>query len=414
MSGRGRQHANCKKIKTKLLTVLLGVFALFILNNVICLIFFQDGKTFAKIITITISFLILCLIFLFARFIIRDYLIPLRTLELYLNSIEGGNRPKPLPTELIYRDDRLGVLAKHIYDLLDIKVKEENQDRSENHNILKSISPNMEELHKNIDNIAATSEELSAMMEETSALSTDIAATSLEIAGVVQEFSEKAQMGYKTSEDIKLSAEETLQNVSEAQEKTHLLFNDTKINLEKAIEDSKVADQISILSKSITDIISQTNLLALNASIEASRAGEYGRGFSVVAEEIRKLAEQSKSNIEQIDQVTEKIKDVVINLSTYASEILRFMSEDVNSDYNFMKQVAEKYRDDSISINELFINFSTSSDELLSSIGDLLANLDNIVVASNDGAEGVNDIAVQISDMIKASNDILTQIQNLL
>ena len=105
---------------------------------------------------------------------------------------------------------------------------------------------------------------------------------------------------------------------------------------------------------------------------------------SVVDEEIRKLAEQSKNNIAQIDEVTERVKEVVNNLAKYGSMLLQFMSEDVNSDYNFMKDVANKYKEDSLTINNLFLDFSTSSNELLNSISGLLTNLDHIVV----GLEG--------------------------
>ena len=78
-----------------------------------------------------------------------------------------------------------------------------------------------------------------------------------------------------------------------------------------------------------------------------------------------------------------------------------------------MKQVAEKYKADSITINDLFVNFSTSSDKLITSLDTLLSNLDNIVTASNNGAKGVNDIAAQISKMTGSSNDVLAQIRSI-
>lgn len=405
-----------KRPKNRLLILLLTTFILFIINSVILFFNIQSGKTISIIIFIISFLFIIGLIVLIIRFIVNDYIAPLRSVISHIKSIEDGKSLRPLPTELSNRNDDIGVISKFLTRL--INTKNEQKDNGDNSIILiqqnlKTVSTQMGELYKNIDNIAATSEELSATMEETSALSTDIAGTSLEIAGTLQDFSEKAQTGYKTSQDIKESADETMLNVSTAQEKAHIVFDDTKLHMEKAIEDAKIADQISILSKSITDITSQTNLLALNASIEAARAGEYGKGFSVVADEIRKLAEQSKINIIQIDEVTEKVKVVVNNLAVYGSKLLRFMSEDVNSDYNFMMQVADKYKDDSVKINQLFLGFSTSSDELLNSISELLANLDQIVIASSEGAEGVNDMAGQISDMTEASNIILTQINDL-
>ena len=91
--------------------------------------------------------------------------------------------------------------------------------------------------------------------------------------------------------------------------------------LEKAMEDAKVVDQINVLADSIMGITDQTNLLALNASIEAARAGEAGKGFAVVADEIRNLAEQSKENVENIQGVTDAVKKAVENLKTDAEHL---------------------------------------------------------------------------------------------
>lgn len=361
------------------------------------------------------SLLIIGLIYLLVRFIMYDYIIPMRSLISNIQLFDSEEPSKSMSLLLSNPNNEIGIISEFIDTLLINNYEQE--DTHEQINVIRqnmnSISSNMEELHKNIDNIAAASEELSATMEETSAISTEIAGTSLEIAGTVQDFSEKAQTGLKTSQDIKKSAEETMVKFTHAQERAHMIFNDTKLHMENAIEEAKVANQISLLSKSITEVISQTTLLSLNASIEAARAGEYGKGFSVVADEIRKLAEQSKNNINKIEDVTERVKKVVNNLATYGSKLLKFMSEDVNSDYDFMKQVADKYKNDSDAINELFLDFSTTSSGLLNSISGLLTNLDHIVMASSDGAEGVTDITVQISDMTEASNSVLTQIQGL-
>ena len=83
------------------------------------------------------------------------------------------------------------------------------------------------------------------------------------------------------------------------------LYQETRADLERAIADSKRVQEIDTLTEEILSISSQTNLLALNASIEAARAGEAGKGFSVVAEEIRELADHSRLAVDQIRKVTE-------------------------------------------------------------------------------------------------------------
>ncbi len=81
------------------------------------------------------------------------------------------------------------------------------------------------------------------------------------------------------------------------------LYKTNEKELSEAIEKSKSVEKINVLSEAILKITEQTNLLALNAAIEAARAGEAGKGFSVVAEEIRKLAEESNNTANEIQEI---------------------------------------------------------------------------------------------------------------
>ncbi len=276
-----------------------------------------------------------------------------------------------------------------------------------------NISDKIGELNSYIEEIAAATEQLSATMQETTAITTDIAGASLEIAGTIQDFAEMAEQGNATSNQIQTSAHDTMVSVSLAQSKAQDVFGKVKVALEKAIEEAKVVDQITMLSKSITQIISQTNLLALNASIEAARAGEAGRGFAVVAEEIRKLAEQSKGNVSQIQSITEEVKEAVLNLTESSTVLLTFVSEDVNRDYVFMQQIAGNYRKDSSIVHGLFSNFSSSSQDMLNSISDLLTNLDHITQATFDSADGISDIAGRATEMMNISSQVVKNIREV-
>ena len=90
---------------------------------------------------------------------------------------------------------------------------------------------------------------------------------------------------------------------------------------------NKMAEDIGIITKMITNISEQTNLLALNASIEAGRAGEHGLGFSVVAEKVQKLAEESKNSVEKTAEIVSKITREIGETTSNSLDISRAMEE---------------------------------------------------------------------------------------
>src|SRR5690606_33235105 len=87
------------------------------------------------------------------------------------------------------------------------------------------------------------------------------------------------------------------------------------------------AKKISQASQVIANIAGQTNLLALNAAIEAARAGEAGRGFSVVAEEIRKLAEESENSTKIIDEIVEDLQQNAANAVDMVEKVSMIVAE---------------------------------------------------------------------------------------
>ena len=130
-------------------------------------------------------------------------------------------------------------------------------------------------------------------------------------------------------------------------------------DLETALENAKVIDQIYELAGVIMNVVSQTNLLSLNASIEAARAGEAGKGFAVVAGEIGALAEQSRQTVIKIQEVTQEVTEAVQNLSTNARKLLDFVVKDVTADYREFLTIGEQYKKDGASVDELMSEFST-------------------------------------------------------
>lgn len=275
--------------------------------------------------------------------------------------------------------------------------------------INETISIDLDHLTQNVEEVSATTEELSAGMEETAASSEEIAATAQQIEISTESISTRSQEGAIAAGEINQRASKAKHIVIEAQSKANEILVQTKAELEQAIDNAKVVNQIDVLSEAIRDITAQTNLLALNAAIEAARAGDAGNGFSVVAEEIRKLAQQSEESVTQIQSVTGKVTECVEHLSHSSHQLLTFVSENVSNDYNTMLDVSEKYSEDAHFVDDLVTGFSSTSQELLASIHNIIQAIDHVAEASAEGASGTTNIAEKIAHVNDKTNVIVRE-----
>ncbi|NFO57283.1 methyl-accepting chemotaxis protein [Clostridium botulinum] len=345
----------------------------------------------------------------FGIMIINTIIKPLNMLKVELDSLaeRGGDLTQEIEINSEDEIKDLSVsLNKFIQNLRNI-IKQVNESSNSIEDVTELIKDNVTKLNSDIEEVSATTEELAANMEETAASSEEMLATSQEIEEVVKSISQKSQEGAIKAGEISNRAEDTKINVQASEMKSTELFKSTKIELEEAIQESKVVEEINVLSESIMQITSQTNLLALNAAIEAARAGEAGKGFSVVAEEIRKLAEQSKDTVIEIQNITGKVTSAVGNLSSSSDKLLKFMSIDVYNDYKKMLDVADKYSEDAEFVDSLVTDFSSSSEELLASLQEVIKTIDGVSQAANEGAGGTTDIASSILQVNDKSNSVL-------
>lgn len=258
---------------------------------------------------------------------------------------------------------------------------------------IKVTNTSMTYLESSIEDISATTEQISAGMEETAASTEEMNATSIEIERSAENIAQRAQEGARAAEKISARADEMQVSIRGAYENSVGVFNDVTRKLDEALDKSKAVEQIKVLADMILQITSQTNLLALNAAIEAARAGEAGMGFAVVADEIRKLAEDSKKAAGEIQTVTKIVTDSVENLAANSNDLLKFVSQDVTRDYETMLKASEQYNNDAVNINDIVIDLSATSEELLASIQNIVNATNEVALSANEGAAGTANIA---------------------
>ncbi len=208
--------------------------------------------------------------------------------------------------------------------------------------MLAAIKGMTERLSQIIGDVRSSSNALSAAAEQVSATAQSISQGAAEQASSVEE----------TSATIEQAASSVQQNAENAQVTEGLSSKAAKEAVEggQAVKDTVVAmktiaDKISI----VDDIAYQTNLLALNAAIEAARAGEHGKGFAVVADEVRKLAERSQEAAQEIGEVAKNS----VHLAERAGQLLDTIVPSIAKTSDLVQEIASASNEQATGINQI-------------------------------------------------------------
>ncbi|MCX8059422.1 MAG: methyl-accepting chemotaxis protein [Spirochaetes bacterium] len=182
-----------------------------------------------------------------------------------------------------------------------------------------------------------------------------------------------------------------------------------KNNMENFLERSEKLLQIS---KVIVDIADQTNVLAMNASIEASHAGEYGKGFMVVADEIRKLADKTSKNANSITEDLEQNNEFIINFGKLNKEVLNFF-ENLENEINNLNNGFDEITNGVNEINLGISDISKASQILVRITNDIKSFSKNVEIEVTEGKKNINDIDNSIEDIKNSIEKIFTEFKQI-
>jgi len=272
-----------------------------------------------------------------------------------------------------------------------------------------SFSKAIEKQQSDIQRISGSVEEINATIEELSTQSQGLSNLATNAAELAKRLEDKTEYGSKELENVR--------NITAGFVKEYEELRNGIRNLSSATKN------IGSIIETVRQIAEQTNLLALNAAIEAARAGEAGRGFAVVADEIRKLAEQTKastdtinSTISAVDRYSkalegqiEKLYEEVEQTETgYESVSKSFeeISKSVGEITNIIDNVAAHSEEQTASAEEM----SSASTEILHSIQELEENGERILDKTSAAMNEIEKIKVQINELKSVVDNLVSEL----
>lgn len=282
------------------------------------------------------------------------------------------------------------------------------------------------ELMSRANNSKQSSSEIAAVVEETTENAELQKHSTAETSKTMEEMSQSIQRIAETTATI---SEASMQSTNEAEEGNESIQKVVKQmeSISKSVHDSAAtikllgerSQEIGAIINLITDIAAQTNLLALNAAIEAARAGEQGKGFAVVADEVRKLAEQSEKSAQEIDHLVKEIQheanrsvtsmDGVIHEVEGGLDVVHKSGEAFQSILKSIKSVAEQILDAS-AISE---QMSASTEEVTASVAEMSAaineladNVQNINSATQSQLATIDESSALAGSLKDISNEL--------
>lgn len=315
----------------------------------------------------------------------------------------------------IVRNDEIGMLASSLNKM------KENLDEilSKVTNIAENLSASSEELSASGEEVATAATQVGQSIQQVASGAEEQSAQVEETTSKIDELIDQIENVTLMSRDMEEQADKVMNNIDDG--------NDSIENSVEQIENVRgntkevagtinnlgdLSNKIGEIVELINNIAAQTNLLALNAAIEAARAGEAGRGFSVVADEIRQLAEESEDATNQIGGLVREIQSGVGNAVTKMDATEEVVNGSVSAIRNTGKSF-EEINSAAIRLRDLIENINDRSEKVSSNGKDVEATIKEIASVSEEAASNAEEVAAASEEQSASTEEIVSASEDL-
>ena len=250
----------------------------------------------------------------------------------------------------------------------------------------------IESLSVSASSMTSTAQQMQGSSQQTAEISNTVAAAATEADSNVQTVA-------TASEELAASSSEIARQIDSVAKKSSAASADAEATSESVNELNVLADSIGEVIGTIKDIAEQTNLLALNATIEAARAGEAGKGFAVVADEVKKLANETATKTEEIDERVNKIQEAIRHSVTAMDKIISNVSE-IDAATTTVASAVEEQNAATAEIGRNVTEASTGTQQVSQAIIQVQQNAAESGEASNTVLHSASELKKQ-SDVLK-------------